>query len=334
MITTGTVQGHPAVWLENDLLKVTVLPEKGADIYELIHKPSGVDFLLKTPDGLRPPGDRPATDFLENYAGGWQELFPNANDACNYRGQVLPFHGEVALLAWDCAVERDDEAETAARFSVRCRQTPFHLVRTMRLHRGASVLEIEERVTNESDTPAEFVWGHHVVLGGTFLEGGCWCEAPACSIVTPDQLYEPETARLAPGQREPWPLALGRSPGERVDLRHVPGPEAHSHDDAFLTDLAQGYVAVTNPRLALRFLLAWDAALFRYMVMWQPYGGADLPPLTGIYGLGIEPWVSRFNLEQALVRGEAQRLGPHQSLTTKLRAVVIDEYVRGDDDAT
>ncbi len=67
-------------------------------------------------------------------------------------------------------------------------------------------------------------------------------------------------------------------------------------------------------------MLEWDASLFRYVVLWAPYGGADLPPLTGIYGVGIEPWVSRHNLEEANRRGESVRLNPGQSLRTALRA--------------
>jgi hypothetical protein len=77
-----------------------------------------------------------------------------------------------------------------------------------------------------------------------------------------------------------------------------------------------------NPRLALEFILEWQTELFRYITLWQPYGGADLPPLTGIYGVGIEPWVSRFNLERASRHGEAIRLGPNQTLTTVLRASI------------
>ncbi|MDI7276137.1 MAG: DUF4432 domain-containing protein, partial [Anaerolineae bacterium] len=70
MLSTGTVHGHTALWLENDLLRLTVLPEKGSDIWEFVHKPTGIDLLLKTPAGLRPPGPQPVTDFLENYEGG------------------------------------------------------------------------------------------------------------------------------------------------------------------------------------------------------------------------------------------------------------------------
>ncbi len=98
MLTDGEVNGHRALYLENDALKITVLPDKGADVYELVHKPSGVDFLMKTPQGLRPPGEEPPSDFLDNYEGGWQELFPNAGDPCEHGGVSLRFHGEVALL--------------------------------------------------------------------------------------------------------------------------------------------------------------------------------------------------------------------------------------------
>jgi galactose mutarotase-like enzyme len=320
MLTDGEVNGHRALYLENDALKITVLPDKGADVYELVHKPSGVDFLMKTPQGLRPPGEEPPSDFLDNYEGGWQELFPNTGDPCEYGGVSLRFHGEVALLSWSHVVERDDGEETSVLLSVRCLKTRLLLERRMRLRGYEPVLEIEEEVTNGSDFPAEFVWGHHVVLGGDFLEDGCRVDVPARTLITPEELYEPATARLAPGQTERWPLARGRGAEERVDLRHVPGPGTRSHDDAFLTDLDEGRLSVTNPRKDLEFVLEWDAAVFRYVVLWAPYGGADLPPLTGIYGLGIEPWVSRHNLEGASRCGESVRLDPGQSLRTALRA--------------
>lgn len=320
MFRQGEAGGHAAVWIENEALRLTILPEKGADIFEFVHKPSAVDCLMRTPSGLQPPGDAPQADFLANYEGAWQELFPNTNDACLYRGQTLPLHGEVALLPWSYQVEEDDERATAVRFSVQCVQTPFRLERLMRLAAGASSVEIEGCVANIGDEPAEFVWGHHVVLGGSFLEAGCLVDTPATVIITPETLYEPDAARLAPGQRSPWPLAEGRTPGERIDLRQIPGPEVRRHDDAFLGGLADGWVHVTNPRLKLRFALQWDVAIFPYLVLWQPYGGPTTPPLTGAYGLGIEPWVSAGNLEHALRHGEALRLAPGEQLRTRLVA--------------
>ena len=51
----------------------------------------------------------------------------------------------------------------------------------------------------------------------------------------------------------------------------------------------------------------------------MPYGGSDAPPLTGMYGLGVEPWVARYNLARAIAAGEARVLAPGESLETALR---------------
>jgi hypothetical protein len=179
-----------------------------------------------------------------------------------------------------------------------------------------NVLLLEGSVTNVGTEEWPFVWGHHLVLGGSFLEAGCKLNMPASTIVTPDVLAEPATARLAEKQSSSWPHAMGRMCGETFDLREIPGPEACSHDDAFITGLAMGHLDVTNPRLKLSFHLDWNAALFPWVVLWQPFGGADLPPLTGIYGLGVEPWVSRFNLAEAVAAKQAKSLAPGATLTT------------------
>jgi hypothetical protein len=83
-----------------------------------------------------------------------------------------------------------------------------------------------------------------------------------------------------------------------------------------------GCFTLTNPRRRLKFRLDWDAAIFRYLMLWAPYGGADRPPLTGIYGIGLEPRVSRFNLEQALRHDEALKLDSGASIETILYVTV------------
>jgi len=109
-VTEGVTGGWRAVRLTSDTLSVTVLPDKGADIYEIIDLATGIDPLFKAPWGLQPPGAAPregsdGAAFLENYEGTWQELFPSTNDACSYRGATVPFHGEVAARPWSVSVE-------------------------------------------------------------------------------------------------------------------------------------------------------------------------------------------------------------------------------------
>ena len=62
-------------------------------------------MLFHAPWGLAPPGAPPREGsdghaFLESYAGGWQELFPSADEPCTYRGHDIGYHGEVAAIPW------------------------------------------------------------------------------------------------------------------------------------------------------------------------------------------------------------------------------------------
>ena len=182
-------------------------------------------------------------------------------------------------------------------------------------------MEILEKVTNESDSPCQFVWGHHLTLGEAFLDGESQLDIQAKTILTPQAMYEPGTARLAPGQSSPWPNARDRQ-GGTIDLAKIPDRSVHSHDDAFLTGLKQGSFSVTSPACGLCFTLQWDEQLFPWIAFWQPYGGADLPPFTGMYGVGIEPWVSRYNLKEAVEKGQARSLEGRASLETRLIASV------------
>jgi hypothetical protein len=325
MIKQGLVNGHASCWLEDEHVRIGILPGKGADIFDLAYRssahPEPIQLLMQTPWGLKPPGQHPQADFLENYEGGWQELFPNANDGCQYRGQAIPFHGEVALESWKLEVPPPETAESTLRLSVNCPKTPFHLERTMFLPTGESRLVIQEKVTNVGTEPCDFVWGHHLTLGGDFIESGCDLEVPARKFFTPDVLAEPLTARLEPGQAGDWPYARTRKQGT-FDLRKIPGPEAHSHDDVILGALERGFYRVINSRLKLAFSLEWDATMFPWLMFWQPYGGADLPPLTGIYGVGLEPWMSRYPLAKAVETGQARCLRGGESLQTELIATV------------
>jgi galactose mutarotase-like enzyme len=329
MLIHKIVNGHPSIFLENECLRVGVLPEKGADIFEITLKGNerleDIQFLMQTPWGLKAPQHQLPVDFLENYEGGWQELFPNANDGCRVRGQDIPFHGEVALLAWQVNLSPIDPGETALTLSVICQKTPFRLERIMRLRDNERRLLIQEKVTNITDEPCEFVWGHHITLGGNFLESGCIVDIPAQRIYTPNVHFEPLTARLEARQSENWPFARGRN-GEAIDLRIIPGPEIHSHDDAVLDGLTKGVYCVTNPRLNLSFKLEWDKDIFPWVMDWQPFGGADLPPLTGIYGIGLEPWVSRYHLADAIKAEQAKVLQGGQTLETELIVEILHNF--------
>jgi hypothetical protein len=50
-----TYRGLKTVILENELVRITVLADKGADISSFVHKPTDTEFLWRTPWGVRDP---------------------------------------------------------------------------------------------------------------------------------------------------------------------------------------------------------------------------------------------------------------------------------------
>ena len=323
MIAAHSVGGWEAVTVTSDHLAVTVLPQRGAEIHALVDRASGVDVLFHAPWGLAPPGAPPREGsdghaFLERYAGGWQELFPSCNEPCTYRGRTIPFHGEVATIPWQVRADGD----LALVGTVECATAPFRLERRMTLAADRPLLRLDETVTNTGSERWECTWGHHLVLGPPFIAAGCTYGPAARTIVTIPEIWE-DTARLAPDQRSPWPHGALRNGGS-ADLSQVPGPELGSHDDVYLTDLEAGRLRVTNPHLHRALQVDWDPEVFRWIITWQPYGGATALPLTGSYALGVEPWVAARSLAVAAAAGDALVVDAGDELRTTIEITMED----------
>ena len=77
-----TYKGMKVAFLENDLVRVGVLLDKGADIFEFTYKPLDLDFMWQSPIELRKPfvatSALPEGAFHDYFYGGWQEVLPSA----------------------------------------------------------------------------------------------------------------------------------------------------------------------------------------------------------------------------------------------------------------
>lgn len=77
-----TYKGMRVAFLENELIRVGVLLDKGADIFEFTYKPHDIDFLWQSPIPMRSPFVATSAlaegNFHDYYYGGWQEVLPSA----------------------------------------------------------------------------------------------------------------------------------------------------------------------------------------------------------------------------------------------------------------
>ncbi len=315
--------------LENEKLRVTVIADKGADIYEFLHKPSDTDFMWRTWTGLRerahflPTSARAAGLHMDYYEGGWQELFPNCGAKSLHQGAEIGQHGEVLILPWQYIIIKDEPDEIRVYFQVRTVRTPFHLEKTLTLRRKEAVLRIHERVTNESGQAVDFLWGHHPALGWPFLDASCRVDLPACQIKTYAE-FNPTRSRLQPDQTSHWPMAVGCN-GQPVDLSLIPAPDVAAQDMVFLEGLQEGWFAVTNTAKRIGFAMRYPADVFKTLWYWQVYGGGrDYPWWSSTYNLALEPCAAMPVLERAVERGAALTLAAGDGLEIELLALAYE----------
>jgi hypothetical protein len=321
-------RGLRTVELENERLRVTVLADKGTDIYEFLYKPRDVDFMWRSPFPLRnpalfvPTAPNVVGAFHDNYHGGWQEILPTGGTPTHYKGAEFGYHGEVSLIPWDYTLEEDTPGRIAIRFRVRTYRTPFYVEKRLSMERGRAMLRIEERLVNEGEEEMELMWGHHPVLGPTFIDPSCRVDLPGGEVHT-ERLGD--TSRLIDGDGYPWPFVPGAD-GEEIDLSRVPPRNVRSHDVAYIHDLKEPWFAVRNVEKQLGFGMRWSPNAFRYLWFWQVYGGAFGYNLYGrSYHLALEPWSSiPGSFEAAQERGTLLRLDAGQELTATLLAVVFE----------
>lgn len=308
------IHGHALVILENDLLSLTVAAGKGADIVSFVHRPTGTEFMWRSPAGL----DvllQPAAEI--RYAGGWIEAFPNAWSGCTHLGRELTGYGDVWQLPWDYRVVREDRSALQVEFSVQSRELPLFLKKNLTLAAGSSSVRIDETVIHTGDEPVRFTWGHHPNIGRPFLSEECVIELPPCDICD-------DSGRKI-GE---WPFL--REETGMADLRVIPayGTSAENRQ-VFLRHFAEGIAAVRNPRTGLAFRLSWDPGTFTDMVLWRAFDTGWSETFGDHQIVCFFPKRSLHNVADAAAKNETLRLAPGERLQSRIEAGA-DWEVTGD----
>lgn len=326
-----TMLGYRTLALENELIRVEILADKGSDIIGFLHKPSDTDFLWRRSPGLRPAGHgyqpRGVDEwvFVDGYEGGWQECMPNGGESVVYKGAALPFHGELLAVPWEVEVLEDRPEVVSVRLSVRTMRTPFCVEKTLTLRSARAVLEIDERLSNLANEPMEIMWGHHPAYGPPFIDSSCRIDLPPCRAST-DRSAPWEGGYIEYPATFDWPMAPLRAGGLR-DISVIPEPESRIADWVRMTGFEEGWYGITSGRRRVGFGLRWDAQLFKHLWFWHVWGGMPGYPWYGLnYCCALEPWTSwpDGGLNRAIENGSALNVGPRETVETRLLAVAYD----------
>lgn len=328
--TEFTYKGIDATIMENNHLRVMLLQGKGGDILEFRDKQRDVDVLWHANHNWQPPKDRyvpseTTATWLDHYPGGWQVNLPIAGNGREIQGNAYGMHGESALIPWDATVTRDDGEVVSLRLTTELVRYPFCVERELTLPADSPELRVSEEITNRGGTELEYVWQHHIALGAPLLGPEAHLSLPAGECkVHPYEEGTFKTGRLAGGESFEWPYAPARG-GGTIDLREFPPHDAEIHDQAYATELNEGWYRVTNNALDLGFEVQFPLDPFECIWYWQAFGGLDLSPFYNRnYNAGIEPTTAYPNdslPEAQRENGTMKTLAPGEKITSDIKAM-------------
>ncbi len=293
--------GLRTILLESRDLRVAVLPEAGAKIWQITYRPLDADLLWHNPN-MAPARQPLHACYDDTWSGGWDELFPN-DEAATLDGIALPDHGELWTGEWQA--EPFEEASSAG---VYLRYTTpisgFSAEKTLLLRPETATLEVRYRLTNHGSRTFPFLWKLHPAFA---VSDDHRIDFSPMVVVREPEF--PGTLDGAP-LSFPWPFA---SMGEKVlDLRRVPSLGTRAVHFFYGTELASGWCGVTNRVNRLAAALRFDPQVFSSCWLFATHGGwrdlnvAVLEPATGY----------PFRIQSMIDGGRALRLAPGQSLET------------------
>lgn len=292
--------GVRAVVLENRLLRVVVLPETGGRIYSFVHKPSDTEFLWHNP--RRQPYPTPfGASFDDNLVGGWDDLLPTV-DACTYKGEALPDHGEVWGLAWDWQIMTTMDGQPCLFTAVSGPITPVRLERWVRLDAHQPQLRIRYRLTNLAPHSVDLLFGLHPMFA---ISPAHRLDLPPSRMLV--ELASAERFGQA-GQVYDWPH-LPIHP-EVLDMRKLPSAEARAYAGHYAIQTTGNWFALTDTASQVGLAFVYPTEVFKALWLWMSFGG-----WRNHYHLAVEPWTGYpVNLAQAAAAGRQLTLAAYQPL--------------------
>ncbi|MEK5445275.1 hypothetical protein [Paenibacillus sp. FSL R7-0331] len=155
-ITASTYKGFHSVVLDSGLIRLETVPEIGGKLVSILYKPTGKEWMLNSGlRRLRKPDY--GSSFADGDMSGWDECFPTIN-SCHWvigaKG-VIPDHGEIWPLPWDCRLRADSIIS-----SVRGPVVPYVFTRTISCP-SADIIRFDYHVDNPGDETLPFLWVPH-----------------------------------------------------------------------------------------------------------------------------------------------------------------------------
>ncbi len=310
--TDWEYRGLKTVILENQYVRASFLMDHGAKLHEFIYKPSDRDFLYHNPR-LAPRTPVYGANVDDWWSGGMDVAIPTGH-ICQYRGDNLPYLGEVWSQTWSWEVTSNDKNHVAIHSWCPTIISPFLVERWDSLYAGERVLQQRYKVTHTGFTAYPFIWGIHP---GFNISPNHRIDLPAKKMFIEESLPNDRLGKR--GALYTWPFAVDRE-NNQVDMRRVLPPEAGICEFHYAVELEAGWLALTDTKMKEGIALVFPSEIFSVVWLWLVYGG-----WRDIYTAAIEAWTGYpAKLTSALTEGRYTSLNPGESLECNVMLMVYD----------
>ncbi|NHN29841.1 DUF4432 family protein [Paenibacillus agricola] len=320
------VSSIKVVYLENELLRASILVGKGADVFELIYKPLQIDVLLKTNKGLAVFDNRNLSEqrlkmYSELYAGGWQDCLPH-RARYEHIDITQETGGIAATLPWEYEITQNNAEAASILCFVQLPDIPLYIEKSFTLKRGDSHLYIGIRIRNQGSSAVKFTWTQHPAFGGQFLDENVTIEVPDCVAFHPrsyDRAFKDDLARF----EEPIDRITLPS-GNTRNIQEVMPKNSNEQFFIVLKNIREPWAKLINHKKGVGVLLKWQLDAFPYIRYWSNN-------VSTMYTIGIEPSNDAFSsFDDSLEHGTFRELQPNEEYATMLQCEIFDtERLKG-----
>jgi len=313
--------GLRVVCLENERMSVSLLPEVGGKIAELIDRRSGRNWLWQNP---HLPMRRPVygSDYgRELDSGGWDEILFSTSpcevelpDGTQHR---IPDHGDLVGQMWE--VEKSTtlkSGNSVCGLTATGRVFDFRWSRVAILDAERPLLTLEYSLENTGSSPWPWAWCAHPLIA---VERGMRIELPTGQGF---RVVDSKQLNLSQSEREfAWPR-LPLSDGSEIDLSASFDSGSETNRFAaklFVRSASPGAVRLSTADGAERLTFRYDERQIPWLGLWinnRAWSGCGSQPHLN---LGLEPSTTPCeSLTESIAEGWTEQLEPGKIRTWSL----------------
>jgi len=262
------------VQIENDSIRVVVLPEKGGKLASLFLKQKEFELIFQNKENEY-KNAKVYDDFGAFDASGFDDAFPSIN-ACKVKvgdNEVeYPDHGEIWSGNFSCDI-RGEKVELLFNSSI----LPYCYKKIVSIKNNEVILEYE--ITNNGSIDFPCIWAAHFLVK---------CHEDMKLIMpdnTDDVINVTSSTYLGEiGETHSYPIALDNYGKEYLLNRVYPESAKKSEKYYINQEISEGQCGIYYPHRAVTYKLHFDKNIMPYIGFWVTEGG-----FRGDYNCAFEP---------------------------------------------